>query len=146
MARSPPRSATRSARPRSCSKPARALSAPGITAATRVGTYSDVAIQLGGASSQVQLVGIDRVDFPRAIGRFDRDWGGGQPLGALMNLLARNADGVLVTRDLLAKGLKIGDPLPALVKIDDDQRQVTFKIIGAIDLWPGFYPQDGPIV
>jgi putative ABC transport system permease protein len=67
-------------------------------------------------------------------------------LGALMNLLARNADGVLVSRSLLAKGVKIGDPLPALVKIDDDQRQVNFKIVGAIDLWPGYYPQDGPIV
>nr|MDQ2999312.1 ABC transporter permease [Chloroflexota bacterium] len=122
------------------------LEVPGITAATRVGTYNDVAIQLGGASSKVQLVGIDRVDFPKVLVRFDREWGDGQPLGALMNLLARNADGVLVTRDLLAKGLKIGDPLPTLVKIDDDQRQVTFKIAGVIDLWPGFYPQDGPIV
>jgi hypothetical protein len=82
-----------------------------------------VAIQLGGASSRVQLVGIDRVDFPTAIGRFDRDWGGGQPIGALMNLLARNADGVLVTRDLLAKGLKIGDPLsPAALR--DDVRSI----------------------
>lgn len=122
------------------------LEVPGITAATRVGTYNDVAIQLGGTASKVQLVGIDRVDFPPTIGRFDREWGDGQPLGALMNLLARNADGVLVTRDLLAKGLKIGDPLPTLVKIDDDQRQVTFKIVGVIDLWPGYYPQDGPIV
>jgi putative ABC transport system permease protein len=122
------------------------LEVPGITAATRVGTYTDVAIQLGGASSKVQLVGIDRVDFPKTIDRFDREWGDGQPLGALMNLLARNADGVLVTRDLLAKGLKIGDALPALVKIDDDQRQVRFKIVGVINLWPGYYPQDGPIV
>jgi putative ABC transport system permease protein len=122
------------------------LDVPGIMAATRVGSYDDVTVQLGGTAPQVQLVGIDRVDFPKVIERFDRDWGGGQSLGALMNLLARNADGVLVTRDVLAKGLKIGDPLPALVKIDDDQRQVTFKIIGAIDLWPGYYPQDGPIV
>ncbi|MEP7191160.1 MAG: FtsX-like permease family protein, partial [Roseiflexaceae bacterium] len=33
------------------------LEVPGITAATRVGTYNDVVIQLGGASSKVQLVG-----------------------------------------------------------------------------------------
>jgi putative ABC transport system permease protein len=32
------------------------------------------------------------------------------------------------------------------VKIADDQRQMTFKIIGSFDLWPGFYPQDGPIL
>ncbi len=47
---------------------------------------------------------------------------------------------------MLAKGVKVGDALPALVKIADDQRQMTFKIVGVIDLWPGFYPQDGPIV
>ncbi|MBK9715164.1 MAG: ABC transporter permease [Kouleothrix sp.] len=122
------------------------LDVPGVTAATRVGTYDDVSLQLGGASARAQLVGIDRVDFPKVVPRFDSAWGGGQSLGALMNLLAQNYDGVLVSRDVLSKGVKIGDALPALVRIADDQRQVSFKIIGAIDLWPGFYPQDGPIV
>jgi putative ABC transport system permease protein len=122
------------------------LDVPGVTAATRVGAYDDVTIQLGGTNAKAQLVGIDRVDFPKVIPRFDRAWGGGQSLGALMNMLARDYDGVLVSRDVLAKGLKIGDTLPALVRIADDQRQVSFKIIGAIDLWPGFYPQDGPVV
>jgi hypothetical protein len=122
------------------------LDVPGVTAATRVGTYDDVSLQLGGASARAQLVGIDRVDFPKVVPRFDRAWGGGQSLGALMNLLAQSYDGVLVSRDVLSKGVKIGDALPALVRIADDQRQVSFKIIGAIDLWPGFYPQDGPIV
>jgi putative ABC transport system permease protein len=122
------------------------LSVQGITAAARVGSYPDVSIQLGGSAPRAQLVGIDRIDFPKVIPRFDRAWGGGQSLGALMNMLAANYDGVLVSKDVLAKGLKIGDPLPALVKIADDQRQMTFKIIGSFDLWPGFYPQDGPIL
>lgn len=122
------------------------LSVPGITAAARVGSYPDVSIQLGGSAPRAQLVGIDRVDFPKVIPRFDRAWGGGQSLGALMNMLAENYDGVLVSKDVLAKGVKIGDPLPALVKIADDQRTMTFKIIGSFDLWPGFYPQDGPIL
>ena len=122
------------------------LDVPGVKAAARVGAYDDVTLQLGGTSSPAQLVGIDRVDFPKVIPRFDRSWGGGQPLGALMNMLARDYDGVLVSRDVLSKGLKVGDALPALVRIADDQRQMTFKIVGAFDLWPGFYPQDGPIV
>jgi len=122
------------------------LDVPGIMAATRVGSYEDVAIQLGGAAPRAQLVGIDRVDFPKVVTKFDRTWGGGQSLGALMNMLAQHYDGVLVSKDVLAKGLKIGDPLPASVRIADDQREITFKIIGAIDLWPGYYPQDGPIV
>jgi putative ABC transport system permease protein len=122
------------------------LDVPGVKAATRVGTYDDVTLQLGGTNAKAQLIGIDRTDFPKVIPRFDKAWGGGQSLGALMNVLARNYDGVLVSRDVLAKGLKVGDALPALVRIADDQRQVTFQIAGVIDLWPGFYPQDGPIV
>jgi putative ABC transport system permease protein len=122
------------------------LDVPGIKAATRVGSYEDVVIQLGSSAPRAQLIGIDRVDFPKVVNGFDRTWGGGQSLGALMNMLARNYDGVLVSKDVLAKGPKVGDPLPASVKIADDQREITFKIIGTFDLWPGFYPQDGPIV
>jgi putative ABC transport system permease protein len=122
------------------------LDVPGITAATRVGSYDDVAIQLGGAAPRARLGGGDRVDFAKVITTIDRRWGGGQSLGALMNMLAQNYDGVLVSKDVLAKGPKIGDPLPASVRIADDQREITFKIIGAIDLWPGFYPQEGPIL
>ncbi len=121
------------------------LDVPGITAAARVGSY-DAAIQLGGVSQQAQLVGIDRVDFPKVIGRFDRTWAGGQPLGALMNLLARTPEGVIVSKDVLAKGLKVGDTLPAVLTLFDDRREVRFKIVAAVDLWPGYYPQDGPVI
>jgi putative ABC transport system permease protein len=121
------------------------LDVSGITAAARVGSY-DAAIQLGGISQQAQLVGIDRVDFPKVIGRFDRAWAGGQPLGALMNLLARTPEGVIVSKDALAKGLKVGDTLPAVLTLFDDRREVRFKIVAAVDLWPGYYPQDGPVI
>ncbi len=76
------------------------LDVKGVTAATRIGTY-DAAVQLGGVNQQAQLVGIDRVDFPKVINRFDRDWGEGQSLGHLMNLLARTPDGVIVSKDVL---------------------------------------------
>jgi putative ABC transport system permease protein len=121
------------------------LSIPGITAATRVGTY-DAVLTLGGVNQQTQLVGIDRVDFPKVVTQFNRAWGGGQSLGALMNLLARSPENVLVSREALSKGLKVGDTLPAVLTLFGDRREVKFKIVGAIDLWPGYYPQDGPIV
>ncbi|HWQ15519.1 MAG TPA: FtsX-like permease family protein [Roseiflexaceae bacterium] len=121
------------------------LEVPGVLAATRVGTY-DATIQLGGANRSARVVGIDRSDFPKVVGRFERAWGGGESLGALMNLLARNADGALVSRDVLARGLKVGDRLPVLMRMYGDQRQVQYRIVGVIDLWPGYYPQDGPIV
>ncbi|MFP4438032.1 MAG: FtsX-like permease family protein [Chloroflexaceae bacterium] len=121
------------------------LEVTGITAVARVGSY-DATIQLGGINTQAQLVGIDRIDFPQVITNFDPAWGGGQPLGALMNLLARTPEGVLVSRDMLAKGLEVGDVLPAQLSLFGDRREVQFVIVAAIDLWPGFYPQDGPIV
>jgi putative ABC transport system permease protein len=121
------------------------LDVPGVTAATRVGSY-DASIQLGGVNQAAQLVGIDRVDFPKVVERFDRNWAGGMSLGHLMNLLARTPEGVIVSKDALAKGLKVGDTLPALLTLFDDRREVRFKIVAAVDLWPGYYPQDGPII
>lgn len=118
------------------------LTVPGISAATRVGEYPETNIQLGGANLNAQLVGIDRIDFPKVVAHFDRAWADGQSLGALMNMLARQTDGVLVSRAVLGKGLKIGDTLPTTLRLYGDQREVKFKIIGAFDLWPGFYPED----
>lgn len=122
------------------------LTVPGVTAATRVGVYDDTTVQIGGTGKQAQLIGIDRLDYPKVIGQFPKQWGSNQSLGALMNLLARNVDGVLVSRSALGNGLNIGDTLAATVKIAGDQREVKFRIIAAVDLWPGFYPQDAPIV
>lgn len=122
------------------------LTVSGVKAASRVGIYDETSVNLGGASKQVQLLGIDRINFPQVITGFPKQWGDGQSLGALMNLLARNADGVIVSKDMLAAGLNIGDTIPASVKIAGDQREVKFRIIAATDLWPGFYPQDAPIM
>ncbi|MGQ9826344.1 MAG: FtsX-like permease family protein [Roseiflexus sp.] len=121
------------------------LQVPSVRAAARVGRY-DAVVNVGAGSRQVQLVGIDRSDFPIVITRFDRAWGGGESLGGLMNLLARHPNGALVSRELLGNGLQVGDALPVTLRIYGDQREVRFRIVAAIDLWPGFYPQDGPIV
>jgi len=121
------------------------LQAPGVRAAARVGRY-DAAVNIGAGNRQVQLIGIDRSDFPNVITRFDRAWGGGESLGGLMNLLARYPNGALVSRELLGDSLRIGDALPATLQLYGDQREVRFRIVAAIDLWPGVYPQDGPII
>lgn len=121
------------------------LEVEGINEATRVGTYS-ANIQLGGVNQAAQLVGIDRVDFPKVINRFDRAWADGRSLGELMNMMALNPEGVIVSRNALERGLSVGDVLPAVVTIAGDRREVQFQIIAAVDLWPGYYPQDGPIM
>ncbi len=117
---------------------------PGVLAATRVGTY-DAVIQGASAGKNTQLVGIDRADFPAVVNRFERGWAGGEPLGGLMNALAKTSDGLLVSRELLTRGVNVGDRVTALVTIAGDRREVSFRVIGTIDLWPGYYPQNGPI-
>lgn len=121
------------------------LEVEGINEATRVGTYG-ANIQLGGVNQSAQLVGIDRVDFPKVINQFDRAWAEGRSLGELMNMLALNPEGVIVSRNALERGLSVGDVVPAVVTIAGDRREVQFQIIAAVDLWPGYYPQDGPIM
>lgn len=121
------------------------LDVPGITAVARVGSY-DATIQLGGINAQAQLVGIDRLDLTQVVTHFDPAWSNGQSLGALMNLLARTPEGVLVSREMLDKGLSVGDVLSAQVSLFGDRREIQFVILAAVDLWPGYYPQDGAIV
>ncbi len=121
------------------------LEVPGITAVTRVGSY-DATLRLGGLNQSAQLVGLDRLTFPGVITHFDPAWSDGQSLGALMNLLARTPEGVLVSPAVLERGLAVGDVLPARLVLFGDRRDVQFVIVAAIDLWPGYFPQDGPIV
>ncbi len=33
-----------------------------------------------------------------------------------------------------------------MLSLFGDRREVRFRIVAAVDLWPGYYPQDGPIV
>jgi putative ABC transport system permease protein len=117
----------------------------GITAATRVGIYQ-ASLQSGGSAKDGQLIGIDRLDFPKVIPQFKRSWANGESLGALMNLLARSPDGAIVTRNALAGGMKIGDRLPLQLTLAGDQRAATLRIVAIVDLFPGFYPQDGPMI
>jgi putative ABC transport system permease protein len=110
-----------------------------------VGRY-DASVQAGGTTRQAQMVGIDRFDFPQVITHFDRAWSGGQSLGALMNLLARTPEGIIVSRNMLGDGLEVGDTLSARLSMYGDSREVQFVILAAVDLWPGFYPQEGPLM
>lgn len=121
------------------------LSVDGIEAAARVGQY-EASVQRGGIRQAAQVVGIDRFDFPAVIPHFDPDWAGGQSLGTLMNLLAQDPAAVIVSRDLLGNGLNIGDPLPVRLDMYGDSREVPFVIVAAVELWPGFYPQEGPLI
>jgi putative ABC transport system permease protein len=121
------------------------LTVPGITAASRVGQYA-ASVRLGGVATGAQLVGIDRITLPAVAPGFDPAWAGGESLGALMNRLAATPDGVLVSRFTLERGLRVGDRLPITAELFGDRRELSLQVVGAMDLWPGINPQDGPIL
>ena len=119
------------------------LKAPGVQAATRVGSY-DGRLQAGGTPLSIQVIGIDRLTFPRVVREYRRTWASGLSLGDLMNTLAQHPDGILVSRNMLREGIKVGDRIPVQLIIAGDQQTASFRIVGVVDLWPGFYPQDMP--
>ena len=121
------------------------LEVPGVLAASRVGRYEG-RLALGGRSSTAQLVGVDRLTLPQVLRGFDPAWAGGASLGELMNRLAVEPAGALVSSDVLAKGLAIGDRLTVQAELYGDRRKVELVIVGAVELFPGLYPQDGPLV
>lgn len=118
------------------------LRVEGIEAASRVGSYP-ATLRLGAGQQQAQLIGIDRLSFPQVVPDFDPAWAAGRSLGELMNQLARSPYGVFVDQRLLDQGLRIGDSLTIQAELFGDRQELNLLVLGGIDLWPGFYPQDG---
>jgi putative ABC transport system permease protein len=116
---------------------------PGVEAAARVGRYSAAALLSRGGELGT-FIGLDRTDFPR-VAFWRRDFAPAS-LGALMNALATVPEGVLVSRATLAtNGLKIGDTVRLQASDYGASQEVAFKIVGELDLFPTWYPEDGPL-
>jgi putative ABC transport system permease protein len=118
------------------------LELPGVRAAARVGDYAATA-NLGGQVENGRFVGLDRLDFP-GVAFFRADFAS-QSLGALMNVLASERRAVLVQRAFMTRhDLQIGDPLNLTVDVLGERARIEFVVVGALDLFPTLYPQDGP--
>lgn len=121
------------------------LSQEGVRSATRVGRYAATAV-IPGAAVEGTYLGIDRLPFP-STGYWQDDFSS-QSLGELMNALAATPDGVLIPETLLSDhNLQIGDPLVLGVKTGSKGESIPLKlrIVGAFDLFPTWYPSDGPM-
>lgn len=118
---------------------------PGVRAATRVGDYMASAI-IGGRTQTGRLLGIDQVDFP-GVAFFRRDFAGGESLGGLMNRLAPDWSSVLVSRGfVMENGLTAGDSLKLAVDVGGGEAtMIDFTLSGTFDLFPTYFPQDGPL-
>ena len=119
------------------------LAVPGVRAAARVGRYKATS-QLSGGRQTGSFIGIDRVDFPR--GAFWRRDFAQASLGALMNRLAFYPDGVLAPSSFLGQhGLRGGDTFRVTVDTHGRRSALDLKVVGSFDLFPTWYPEDGPL-
>jgi putative ABC transport system permease protein len=120
------------------------LKVPGIMAATRV-AKAETNLYTNNGTEKATLMGVDRVDFSRSA--FWRDDFAQSPLGELMNQLALTTEGVLIPRYLLNKySLRPGDNIEVAIYKLGESRRFIFKIVGAFDYFPTWYPESGPLM
>ncbi|GAB4445371.1 MAG: hypothetical protein Kow00120_15390 [Anaerolineae bacterium] len=119
------------------------LEAPGVHGATRVGRY-EATTSLSGGRQEGAFMGIDRFDF--SLVAYWRDDFAQESLGALMNALALNPGGVLVPRDYMREhALAVGDTIRVSVRTYTQLTPVDLVVLGGFDLFPTWYPQEGPL-
>jgi putative ABC transport system permease protein len=115
----------------------------GVQAAARVGRYPALAA-MGGGTEEGTFMGVDRVDFSR-VAYWRRDFAP-QSLGTLMNALAVTPEGILAPRSFMAQhSLRVGDTTRLNVTVYGVSKDLDVKIVGGIDLFPSWYPSEGPM-
>ncbi len=114
------------------------LKLPGVEGAARLGKYP-ANVSLGTGTEESLLYGVDRLDF-RHVAYWRSDFASSS-LGTLMNRLAADPAGVLVSRNLMQKyGLRVGDPLKVILYADEERRELEMNVVGDFDLFPTWYP------
>lgn len=120
------------------------LKMPGVEKVTRVGAYP-ARVTTSQGSLDARFIGIDRVDFSQVA--FWRRNFASQPLGVLMNALGMNTNGVLASREWMAKaGVNPGDTLQISVRTDIGQAELPVRVVESFALFPTWYSaNDGPL-
>ena len=119
--------------------------ADGVAAATRLGQYNATLSLSSGSRVSATVLGIDRIDFPATA--FWRNDFAEKSLGAMMNDLAINQDGVFVNSQFLEEyNLEEGENLRVTVSAYGQSSQLNLQIVGRFDLFPTWYPSDGPLI
>ena len=119
------------------------LGTSSVEAVSRVGRY-EATSQLSGRTHVGTFIGLDRIDFP-AVAFWRQDFAA-DSLGGLMNALALNPDGVLVPNSFMRQNaLRIGDTIRVKVGVFFDIYEIDMKIVGGFDLFPSWFPQEGPL-
>jgi len=117
----------------------------GVAGVARLGRYSASDVSKAEGLTRGFFIGVDRIDFPLV--SYWREDFAKQSLGTLMNLLAVEQNGVLVDQRILSEGgYAIGDTLSPIIAMYGNSFPVDFKIVGAFDLFPTWYPDQGPLI
>ena len=122
------------------------LNLKGVLDASRVGRYKSSALTSSAEMISGTFLGVDRNTFPD-VAYWQKDFAS-QPLGELMNALGADPEGVLVPNSLIEKqGVKIGDKLIFGIQTGDSGVSIPIElhIVGIFDLFPTWYPDDGPM-
>ncbi len=115
-------------------------SMPHIINATRIGEYVTTA-RLTSGSVEGRFVGVDRAELGPVI--FWRPDFAAIRLGYLTNALAQQPDAVVVAREFLeARALDIGDLLELDVRSSGETFKINTQIVGALEYFPRWYPDD----
>jgi putative ABC transport system permease protein len=109
---------------------------PGVQQATRVGRYRTEYLLQGSSWAKGTFLGVDYLGFP-SVAWFRRDLAE-ESLGSMMNLLAVQPEGVLVSEKFLAvSSLAVGDRFPARISLAPDVAiECTLAIVGAYRYFP----------
>ncbi len=119
------------------------LNSPGAAAVTRVGRYEALP-RFGEGLPAGVFMGVDRVEFDQ-IAFWRHDFAAGS-LRALMNELALTRDGILIPDDYMRdNALYVGDTIRLDVAAYGRTIEVDYKIVGTFDLFPTWYPSEGPL-
>lgn len=121
------------------------LRLPGVLGATPVAVHKASFSDQAGLGAAAVFMGVDRLTFPQTA-FWSRDFAP-MSLGELMNRLGSLPEAVLVSQDLLdARSLAVGDSLQINVQTPDGAMPMQFVIVGVIDLFPTWYPEQGGLV
>jgi putative ABC transport system permease protein len=120
------------------------LRLPSIENVTRVGQYTGT-FSFGLGEKPARFIGIERLEFPKVA--FYRDDFARQPLGALLNAMAIDPNGVLVPQVLMEElGLRVGDRLNVDVMVLDQSASLDVVIAGVYDYFPTVMPDRRPTI
>jgi putative ABC transport system permease protein len=114
-----------------------------VEVATRVARYDAVANVTSGRQTGIFL-GVERATFPQVA--YWREDFSEQSLGALMNALAVERRGVIVTDEFLRENvLLLGDEINLAVTMYGQRTDLKLKIVDTITYFPTWYPSQGPL-